>query len=226
MARGEKKKMPSVEVRPTRIELINTNRRIKFAQRGLDLLKMKRSSLVMEFFKISRTVKGMRSDLRIKLLEAIQSLITADVIDGSIVVEAIANMYAEAKASVSTKNVMGVRIPSVQINLGTSVITEIYRATSVPVATNEAISKFEELMKLILEVAEKESSLRRLLREIEKTKRRSNAIENILIPKLKDNSKYIRMRLDEIERDTFTTLKTVKRNMGRKNTNGSNEIYQ
>ncbi|MCL4342404.1 MAG: V-type ATP synthase subunit D [Candidatus Thermoplasmatota archaeon] len=218
--------MPSADVRPTRIELINTNRRIKFAQRGLDLLKMKRSSLVMEFFKISRTVRGMRSDLRIKLQDSIESLKTADVIDGSVVVEAIANMYAETRAAVTTKNVMGVRIPTVEIDPGTSVISEIYRATSVPVAINEAISRFEELMKLILEVAEKESSLRRLLREIEKTKRRSNAIENILIPRLKGNSKYIRMRLDEIERDTFTTLKTVKRNIERRGEIESNEVPQ
>ncbi len=218
--------MPSADVRPTRIELINTNRRIKFAQRGLDLLKMKRSSLVMEFFKISRTVRGMRSDLKIKLQDAIESLKTADVIDGSVVVEAIANMYAETRAAVTTKNVMGVRIPTVEIDPGTSVISEIYRATSVPVAINEAISRFEELMKLILEVAEKESSLRRLLREIEKTKRRSNAIENILIPRLKGNSKYIRMRLDEIERDTFTTLKTVKRNIERRGEIESNEVPQ
>ncbi len=218
--------MPSADIRPTRIELINTNRRIKFSQRGLDLLKMKRSSLVMEFFKISRTVRGMRSDLKIKLQDAIESLKTADVIDGSVVVEAIANMYAETRAAVTTKNVMGVRIPTVEVDPGTSVISEIYRATSVPVAINEAISRFEELMKLILEVAEKESSLRRLLREIEKTKRRSNAIENILIPRLKGNSKYIRMRLDEIERDTFTTLKTVKRNIERRGEIESNEVPQ
>ena len=65
----------------------------------------------------------------------------------------------------------------------------------------------------MLEIAEKENSMRRLLQEIDKTKRRSNAIENILIPQLTYSAKQIRMRLDEIERDTFTTLKVIKRKM-------------
>ena len=68
----------------------------------------------------------------------------------------------------------------------------------------------------MLEIAEKENSMRKLLREIDRTKRRSNAIENILIPDLIANAKFIRMRLDEIERETFTMLKTVKRNIERK----------
>lgn len=216
MENGERKKMPSSDVRPTRIELINTNRRIRFARRGLDLLKMKRSSLVMEFFRISRTVAGLRTNLRAKLNEAIQAVNVANIVDGTMVVEAIANMYAQTRAEVISKNVMGVRVPTLNIDLGGSVISNIYRMTSVPIATNDAISRFEDLLKLILQVAEKESAMRKLLREIERTKRRSNAIENILIPRLRENAKYIRMRLDEMERDTFTTLKTVKRNIERR----------
>ncbi|MCL4314156.1 MAG: V-type ATP synthase subunit D [Candidatus Thermoplasmatota archaeon] len=208
--------MPSSDVRPTRIELINTNRRIRFAKRGLDLLKMKRSSLVMEFFRISKTVAGLRTDLREKLMEAIRAVNIANVVDGTMVVEAIANMYAQTTAEVKSKNVMGVRVPTLNVDLGGSVISNVYRMTSVPVATNDAISRFEDLLKLILQVAERESAMRKLLREIERTKRRSNAIENILIPRLRENAKYIRMRLDEMERDSFATLKTVKKNIERR----------
>ena len=60
-------------------------------------------------------------------------------------------------------------------------------------------------------MVEKEKAMRKLLHEIDKTKRRSNAIEYVMIPRLKEQSKYIRMRLDELERDTFTTLKMVKK---------------
>ncbi len=203
----------SQEIRPTRIELINTNKRIRLAKRGLDLLKMKRSSLVMEFFKISRTVKGLREGLREKIGEALESLRVAQLMSGNMTLERVALMFANTYASVKTRNVMGVRIPELELDLGESVISELYRASSVPVPVNEAISQFEEVLQLLLEVAEKENSMRRLLHEIERTKRRSNAIENIMIPRLKENAKYIRMHLDEMERETFTTLKTIKKKM-------------
>jgi V/A-type H+-transporting ATPase subunit D len=75
---------------------------------------------------------------------------------------------------------------------------------------------FEKVYNQIIEIAEKENSMRKLLHEIEKTKRRSNALENIMIPQLNSQAKLIRMRLEEIERDMFTTLKIVKRKITRK----------
>jgi hypothetical protein len=83
-----------------------------------------------------------------------------------------------------------------------------------PTSINEALRTFQKIHKIVLEVAEKETALRKLLYEIERTKRKSNAIENILIPKLLSAVKFITFRLDEMERDTFIMLKTVKRKMG------------
>ncbi len=205
--------MPGRDLRPTRIELINTNKRIKLASRGLDLLKMKRSSLVMEFFKISRTVRGMRENLRALVTEAVSSIQVAEILNGSLTIERIANMSADDSSSIKTRNIMGVRIPELKVNFGQSLVSYMYRASSLPVPVNEALKKFQQVFNMLIEVAEKESSMRKLLHEIDKTKRRSNAIENVLIPELKDEAKYIRMRLDEMERDTFTTLKTIKRKM-------------
>ena len=205
--------MPGRDLRPTRIELINTNKRIKLASRGLDLLKMKRSSMVMEFFKISRTVSGMRENLRALVTEAVSSIQVAEILNGSLTIERIANMSADDSSSIKTRNIMGVRIPELKVNFGQSLVSYMYRASSLPVPVNEALKKFQQVFNMLIEVAEKESSMRKLLHEIDKTKRRSNAIENVLIPELKDEAKYIRMRLDEMERDTFTTLKTIKRKM-------------
>lgn len=205
--------MVNLDIRPTRIELIKTTRRIKFAKRGLDLLKMKRSSLVMEFFAISRTVKGMRENLRSDVLEAMNRLKMAEILHGAMTIELIAYMTSESKVAVSSKNVMGVRIPELKISDQKTVLSEQYRAASVPVAINDAIKKFEKVYNQLLDIAEKENSMRKLLYEIDKTKRRANAIENVLIPSLVENAKYIRMRLDEIERDTFITLKTIKKKM-------------
>ncbi len=83
-----------------------------------------------------------------------------------------------------------------------------------PTSINEAIRSFQRIHKIVLDIAEKETALRKLLLEIEKTKRKSNAIENVFIPKLVSAVKFITFRLVEMERDTFIMLKTVKRKMG------------
>ncbi len=210
--------MASSEVRPTRIELINVTRRIRLARKGLDLLKMKRTSLVMEFFAISRTVKGMRENIRSDMASSLDTVRLAEALSGLVNLERIAAMSVDTDANVATKNVMGVRIPTLNVVYHESLLSEIYRAVSIPTVINDSIIKFERIFRALLEIAEKENSMRKLLREIDRTKRRSNAIENILIPGLVANAKYIRMRLDEMERETFSMLKAVKRNLEAKNT--------
>ncbi|MCL4445137.1 MAG: V-type ATP synthase subunit D [Thermoplasmataceae archaeon] len=209
--------MASSEVRPTRIELINVTRRIRLARKGLDLLKMKRTSLVMEFFAISRTVKGMRENIRSDMAASLEIVRLAEALSGLVNLERIAAMSVDTDANVATKNVMGVRIPTLNVVYHESLLSEIYRAVSIPTVINDSIIKFERIFRALLEIAEKENSMRKLLREIDRTKRRSNAIENILIPGLVANAKYIRMRLDEMERETFSMLKAVKRNLEAKN---------
>ncbi len=208
--------MAQIDLKPTRIELIRTRRRIKLAKRGLDLLKMKRSSLVMEFFNISRSVKGLRENLRADVEDALETIRAAEIKSGTMNLERIAYMSADSTIGVNLKNVMGVRIPELSRNYDQTILSNQYRAISVPTAVNDAIKKFEYVYTQIVEIAEKENSMRKLLHEIDKTKRRSNAIENILIPQLTQSAKLIRMRLDELERDMFTTLKMVKRKMNRK----------
>ncbi len=211
--------MPQMDIKPTRIELIRTNRRIKLAKRGLDLLKMKRSSLVMEFFAISRSVKGLRENLRSDMGEAIETVRMAEIVSGTMELERIAYMSADSTVAVNMKNVMGVRIPELNRNYSQTILSNQYRALSVPTAINDAIKMFEKVYVQLVEIAEKENSMRKLLHEIDKTKRRSNAIENLLIPQLTASAKMIRMRLDEIERDMFTTLKMIKKKMERKGEN-------
>ncbi|MDA8142743.1 MAG: V-type ATP synthase subunit D [Thermoplasmatales archaeon] len=208
--------MAQLDLKPTRIELIRTNRRIKLAKRGLDLLKMKRSSLVMEFFRISRSVKGLRENLRSEIGEALETIRAAEIISGTMNLERIAFMSADSTVGINLKNVMGVRIPELSRSYNQTILSGQYRAMSVPTAINDAIKVFESIYTQIVEIAEKENSMRKLLHEIDKTKRRSNAIENILIPRLTSSAKQIRMRLDELERDMFTTLKMIKRKMNRK----------
>ena len=85
-------------------------------------------------------------------------------------------------------------------------------STSRPRSRNRS-ARFQGIYQVVLDIAEKENALRRLLREIEKTKRRASAIENVLVPRLEGIVRYIKFRFDEMERDAFSMLKTVKRKM-------------
>ncbi len=203
--------MAELNVKPTRIELIQIRKRIKLAQRGHQLLKMKRSALIMEFLKMARDLRGMRENLRKDVEVALEKMTIAEVREGRMKVDNYAFMSGSAEVSMHARNVMGVKIPELGIVMEKAVLTERFRAISVPPTINDAMNAYEKLFRSLVEVVEKEKAMRRLLSEIDKTKRRSNAIEFVMIPKLKSQSNYIRMRLDEIERDTFTTLKFVKK---------------
>ncbi len=197
-------------VRLTRIELINTKKRIKVATRGLDLLKMKRSSLVIQFFRINNEVKGLRENIRKDIENGINAIKIAEIVDGTLEIERISYMFSNPDVDITTKNIMGVKIPELMLLASKNSIDNVYLSASVPVSVYDAIVIFNKIFSELLEVSQKESSMRKLLYEIDKTNRRSNAIENIMIPRFRANLKTISEHLDERERDTFATLKFVK----------------
>ncbi|MEX2313717.1 MAG: V-type ATP synthase subunit D [Nitrosopumilaceae archaeon] len=200
-------------MRPTRIEYIRTKNRIKIAKKGLKLLKLKRQALILEFFSISKAASRLRSELRSELVKGYQSIRMAEMIDGEMRLENEAMKIPQLKKLLITpKNIMGVKIPRLEGGTREQALTEYL--LEIPVSISEAMKEFQEIHKIVLDVAEKETTLRKLLYEIDKTKRKANAIENVFIPRLEDAVKFIIFRLEEIERDTFTMLKTVKRKMG------------
>ena len=206
--------MPSsTDIRPTRIEYIRTKRRIKIAQKGLKLLKLKRQALILEFFSISKSSSRLRSELQSELIKGYQSIRMAEMLDGEIRLENEAMKIPQLKKlQIIPKNIMGVSIPKLEGGTREGSLSEYL--LEIPTSISEAVKAFQEVHKIVLDVAEKETTLRKLLYEIEKTKRKANAIENVFIPSLAAAVKFISFRLDEIERDTFTMLKTVKRKMG------------
>ncbi|MBI5377760.1 MAG: V-type ATP synthase subunit D [Thaumarchaeota archaeon] len=206
--------MPSViNIRPTRLEYIRTKRRIVIAKKGLKLLKLKRQALILEFFNASKTAAALRSGLQSELIKGYQSIRMAEMLAGTMQLENEAMKIPQlSNLQIKAKNVMGVRIPKLQGGQSSKVLTE--HILELPPSINEAIKAFQNVHKMVLDVAEKETTLRKLLYEIEKTKRKSNAIENVFIPRLENAVKFIVFRLAEIERDTFVMLKTVKRKMG------------
>ncbi|MEM0073914.1 MAG: V-type ATP synthase subunit D [Thermoplasmatales archaeon] len=197
-------------VRPTRMELLKTKSRIRLAVRGLELLKLKRSALIMEFFKLARDVRGMREDLENVVQKAMMTERLAEMMAGQLVIENTAFFQPEVRVGVKAKNVMGVRIPEVNVESEESFMNKLYEIISLPTALMESREAFKSLLNSLLIIAEKEISLRKLLQEIDRTKRRTNSIENILIPRLNETAAYIRLRLDEMDRETFITLKMIK----------------
>ena len=202
----------STDIRPTRLEYLRAKKRIKIAQKGLKLLKLKRQALILEFFSITKSSAKLRGKLNSELIRGYQSIRMAEMLDGEMRLENEAMKIPQLKKLLITpKNVMGVKIPRLEGGTREQSLTEYL--LEIPVSISEAMKAFQEVHKIVLDVAEKETTLRKLLKEIEKTKRKANAIENVFIPKLEAAVKFILFRLGEIERDTFTMLKAVKRKM-------------
>ncbi len=204
--------MPKGNIKTTRLEMIRTKARVRVASKGLSLLKMKRSSLVLEFFKLARQIQLLRENLGMGVQTAMDSTKIADIQAGRINVERIAAEQATMMVGVEAKNVMGVSIPN--LNLGDKSRLDVgYELVSVPTAVEDARKSYRTLFNLLIEIAEKENSLRKLLYEIEKLNRRSNAIENVVIPSMLEKIAYIRQRLEDLERDQTVSLKFIKRKM-------------
>jgi V/A-type H+-transporting ATPase subunit D len=199
-------------IRPTRLEYIRTKRRILIAKKGLKLLKLKRQALILEFFNTSKTASALRGSLQSELIKGYETIRMAEMLAGSMRLENEAMKLSQmANLEVMSKSIMGVNIPKI-VGGQRELLAE--HLLELPTSINESIRVFQRIHTIVLEIAEKETALRKLLYEIERTKRKSNAIENIFIPKLVSALKFITFRLDEMERDTFIMLKTVKRKMG------------
>ena len=176
-------------------------------------MKLKRQALILEFFNINKASSRLRSELQLELNKGYQSIRMAEMLDGEMRLENEAMKIPQLKKLLITpKNVMGVSIPKLEGGTREQALTEYL--LEIPVSISEAMKAFQEIHKIVLDVAEKETTLRKLLHEIDKTKRKANAIENVFIPGLQSAVKFITFRLEEMERDTFTMLKTVKRKMG------------
>ncbi|MGC8859985.1 MAG: V-type ATP synthase subunit D [Thermoplasmata archaeon] len=217
--------MPISNVKPTRMELLKLKKRIALARRGLELLKFKRAALVMEFFKLLQRSKNLRTNLEEISRKAYETVKIAEIYHGSTGIENATMMVRKMQGiSLKTRNVMGIRIPELGKKSIEGLIDPKYRMIILSAKIDQSINDFERFHETILEIAEVENSIRRLLAEIEKTNRRSNAIENVLIPELERQATYLKMKFDEMERDTFVTLKKIKKNL-EKRENVENVAY-
>lgn len=202
----------ALKVKPTRSELIKLERQIKLAVSGHSLLKRKRDGLIREFFAVLEEAKKTKSAMTESFLQAQQSIELARAIDGTIVVKSASlAMKQKANIEVKTRNVMGVVVPQVESEYQVKAFHERgYGLLGTSAYIDDAAESYEKVLKNIIVVAQIENTLRKLLAEIDKTKRRVNALEFKVIPEMKGAAKFIRFRLEELEREDLFRLKRIK----------------
>jgi len=202
-------------VKPTRMELITTRNKLRLANNGYRLLKQKRDVLILEFFMLLEKAKDLRGNLNSQIAKAYRSLAMAEGYHGIFEVENAAMAVGRASnVGISVRNVMGVKIPEVRGEYSAKTAFDRgYSIVGTSAKIDEAASSFEKTLELIFELARYENALKKLIGEIEKTKRRVNALEYVMMPRLNRQARYISMRLDEMERETFFTLKMIKKKM-------------
>jgi len=199
-------------VKPTRMELLKLRRRVKLADKGHRLLKEKRDALISEFMVVIKEYKDARKRTEETLKVAFYNLLMAEVLLGARDLEQISGItLRDINLDFMTKNIMGVSVPIMKVdNLIRRVHERGYGFLSTNAKLDDAAKNFEESILLIVKLAEVEESVRRIAEEVEKTKRRVNALEYIVIPRLKATIKHIEMRMEEIERESFLRLKKIK----------------
>ncbi|MEW6528456.1 MAG: V-type ATP synthase subunit D [Candidatus Micrarchaeota archaeon] len=200
---------------PTRMELLKIKERIALAKKGHKLLKQKRDALILEFFEILKKSKDIRSKLNIKMKGAYSALAVANAYHSAFELEAISLASARVMdVDIEVKNVMGVKIPHLTPNIETRTYpSKGYSISSTTSMLEHCIEEYEEVFNMALQLAETEIAIKRLISEIEKTKRRVNSLEYIVIPFLDGQKKIISFKLDELERDSFVSLKVIKRKL-------------
>ncbi len=206
-------------VSPTRMELLYLRRREKLAEKGHDLLREKRDALIAEFFDVVGEVREARKEAEETLQEAFNYLILAQARLGVDEVRQLSLMTPqEISLEFSSRSIMGVNVPLLELQgeLVRDVTERGYGFTDSSAAVDKCARSFEEALKKIIKLAELEEAVRNLAGEVEKTKRRVNALEYVMIPRLKTTRKYIQMRLEEMERENFTRLKKIKAMLERK----------
>jgi V/A-type H+/Na+-transporting ATPase subunit D len=206
------------QANPTRMELIRKNAQIKLAEQGRDLLREKMDALIQEFFRIMDTVSRSREDLEVMAEVAQQSLLIALASDDPVTVKSAS--FATKRGltlDIKGKNIMGVPVPVIEKKrISKSVFERGYSIISVSGRIDEAAEKFEGELDLVIGLAESETALKRLGGEIQMTRRRVNALEQVLIPQLKSQAKYIENTIEEREREDLFRLKKVKKIIERK----------
>jgi V/A-type H+-transporting ATPase subunit D len=202
---------------PTRMELLKAKSRVKLARKGHKLLKQKRDALILEFFKILGKAQDLRSELNSRMKAAYAALAVAQAYHSMQEIEAASLAVKRAPGvHVEVRNIMGVKIPVLETSEPKKpLLSRGYSIVGTSAKIDEVAEAYEHAIDLVFKLSQTENAIRRLIIEIETTKRRVNSLEFVMIPRLEQQAKLISFRLEEMERDSFVMLKTIKRKLGK-----------
>ena len=198
-------------VSPTRMDLLETKKKLTLAEKGHKLLEEKRDALVERFFDIIDKRNELSKNLDEDFKHAFLNLIEAQMIIGESRVEEASFLSEDiGEIDFETDNIMGVKIPKMNTENITDELKPSYGFFETCSKLDDSKIAFHNILKKLIELADLEAGIKSLTVEIEKTKRRVNVLENNLIPKLHTTIKYIEMQLEEREREDFFRRKRIK----------------
>lgn len=210
--------MAKISINPTRMELSNLKKRLLIAKRGHKLLKEKQNELVRRFIQLARENKSVRIKIENNLIEAFQMMSMAEAFVGTDILEqALCASNFLSAVDICTKNIMSVQVPKIDL-VQTIMIKDAtskqsiypYGYANTSVSIDLSLVKLNSLLEELIHLIQIEKSFQLLADEIEKTRRRVNALEYKTIPDLIDTIHFIRMKLEEDDRATTTRLIKVK----------------
>jgi len=194
---------------PTRMELLRLRKRLGLARRGHKLLKDKQDELMKRFMGLVHQIKDLRLSVEEELEQAWRRFLVARSMGGSQVVEnAVSAPTRKTSVEVGREQVMNLVVPV--FTLKTEGKLASYGLAATPAELDTSLVAMEKVLGRMVELASKEKALELIGDEIERTRRRVNALEYILIPNLEETIRYISMKLSEMERGNLTRLMRVK----------------
>ena len=198
-----------LHVNPNRMELIKLKKRLIVAKRGYKLLKDKRDALIQKYIQLVKEDKIIREELENKLMKGYIIFSNASSLMSKITLEETL-MFPKAKSTIELtfKNIMGVNVPKYIFKFEGNIYA--YSLFNTTPELDLALRNFYEILPLMLQLAELDKAVSLLANEIEKTRRRVNALEYVLIPDLENTIKFITMKLDEMARSTTSAIMRIK----------------
>lgn len=209
--------MARLNINPTRMALSELKGRLKTSSRGYKLLKDKQDELMRQFIDLIRKNKELRLEVETALSDSFKDFLLASAImSPEMLDEAVSVPKQGISVEMRTENVMSVNVPRMEFKKESIVPGDVsggvypYGYAQTTSDLDEAIDGLDKVMEQLLELAQVEKAAQLMADEIEKTRRRVNALEYRTIPDLEETIKYIRSKLDENERSTITRLMKVK----------------
>ncbi len=202
--------MSVMQVKPTRMELSNLKKKSKVAVRGHKLMKDKRDEMVRRFIAYVKRNKELRERVEDQLAKAMAQFVMARAsMSNEEIEEALCFPANSASINTGVQNILSINVPRLTLEQSGD-FSYPYGFATTSSELDNAIKMFSELVPMLVELAEMEKTASRLADEIEKTRRRVNALEYVMIPQFKEQIRRISMKLDENERGNLTRLMKTK----------------